>query len=202
MQIPPVPYDLILIAAQESGEDVATFLREELPYCWKDRYLLMPARPTEIVVFTYETFDYIFDTYQQQETYDETTGELPVEARLVAAIGTSKPKGTKRDDGRLRGLTVSPMPGRESKWDRGHFIAHSIGGTVDGNEANVFLQLRSINRGKYRGFEKYCQQNPGVTCFSRPIYEDTSAHPAEIEVGILKTDGQLWIQLLPNRADA
>ena len=202
MQVPRVPYDLIFAEAQASGEDVATFLQEELPCCWRDRYCLMSERPTDIIVFTYETFDYIFDAYQQQELYDEASGKLPVEARLVAAIGTSKPKRTKRDDARLRGLTVSARPGLEAKWDRGHFIAHSIGGTVDGNEANVFLQLRSINRGKYRAFEKYCQKNAGVTCFSRPIYTDTSAHPTEIEVGVRKTEGELWVQLLPNRPAA
>ena len=202
MEAPRVPYDVILAEAQASGDNVATFLREELPYCWRDRYLLMSDRPTEIIVFTYETFDYIFDMYQQQDSYDGKSGKLPIEARLIAAIGTSKPKRTKRDDGRLRGLTVSAMPGLEAKWDRGHYIAHSIGGTVDGNEANVFLQLRSINRGRYRTFEKYCQKHAGVTCFSRPIYTDTSAHPTEIEVGVLKPEGQLWVQLLPNRPDA
>jgi hypothetical protein len=202
MNSPAVPYDAILEAAYQSGEDVATFLREELPHCWKDRYLLMSSRPTDIIIFTYESFDYIFDAFEQQEQYDKASGSLPIEARLVAAIGTSKPKQTKRDDGRLRGLTVSPMPGPEAKWDRGHFIAHSIGGTVDGNEANVFLQSRSVNRGKYRSFERYCQRNAGVTCFSRPIYGDTSAHPTEIEVGVLKVEGELWVQRLPNRQDA
>jgi DNA/RNA non-specific endonuclease len=202
MPVPAVPYPEILAAAKESGEDIASFLREELPYCWKDYYLSMTDRPSEILVFAYETFDYIFDAYQQTEIYDPSSGKLPIEARLVAAIGTSKPKRTKRDDGRLRGLTVSPMPGPDSKWDRGHFIAHSIGGTVDGNEANVFPQLRSVNRGRYRIMENYCRKNAGVTCFSRPIYADTSAHPTQIEFGVLKTDGELWVEVHPNRPDA
>ena len=202
MPVPPVPYADILAAAQASGEEVTTFLREELPYCWKDRYLLMTERPTEILVFSYETFDYIFDAYQQQVPYDPEAGKLPIEARLVAAIGVSNPKRTKRDDGRLRGLTVSAMPGPDGKWDRGHYIGHSIGGTVDGNEANVFPQLRSINRGRYRTMESYCRKNAGVTCFSRPIYADTSAHPTQIEFGVLKTDGSLWVEVLPNRPDA
>ena len=195
-------YQDILDDALTSGEDVSKYLRKELPYIWRDDYLLMSARPSEIIVFAYETFEYIFDAYQQQEPYDPDSEELPVEARLVAAIGTSKPKRTKRDDGRLRGLTVSPMPGATAEWDRGHFIAHSIGGTVDGNEANVFLQLRSINRGKYRSMENYCSKNAGVTCFSRPIYADTSAHPDAVEFGVLKTDGELWVQVMPHRTDA
>ena len=202
MPLPVTPYQEILADALASGEDVSKYLREELPYCWRDDYLLMSTRPSEIIVFTYDSFEYIFDAYQQQEPYDPVTAVLPIEARLVAAIGTSKPKRTKRDDGRLRGLTVSPMPGVTAEWDRGHFIAHSIGGTVDGNEANVFLQLRSINRGQYRQMENYCRNNPGVTCFSRPIYADTSAHPFAVEFGVLKTEGELWVQVMPNRTDA
>jgi hypothetical protein len=162
----------------------------------------MADRPTEVVVYSYGSFEYIFDTYQQSEPYERLSEKAPIEARLVAAIGISNPQRRKRDDGRLRGVSVSALPGVEGKWDRGHFIAHSIGGTVDGNEANVFLQLRSINRGRYRSFERYCQRNPGVTCFSRPIYEDTSAHPTQLEVGVFKVDGTLWVQRLPNRTDA
>jgi hypothetical protein len=199
MQIPVVPYEKILTAAMASGEDVARFLREELSYFWREQYGLMEARPSEIINFTYGNFDYIFDTYQQEEPYDPSSGKIPIEARLVAAIGKSSSNQTKRDDGRLKGLTLSAMPGPESQWDRGHYIAHSIGGTVDGNEANVFLQLRSINRGRYRKFENYCRNNPGVICFSRPIYVDTSAHPFQVEFGVVMINGEFWVETLPNR---
>jgi hypothetical protein len=84
-------------------------------------------------------------------------------------------------------------------WDRGHYIAHSIGGSVDGNEANVFSQLRSVNRGRYRTMEAHCRANPGETCFSRTIFTDTSAHPTRIEFGVLKIDGELWVENLPNQ---
>ena len=199
MPVRPVPYDAVLEAARESGESVPVFLREELPLCWQDRYLAMSARPSEILIFSYGTFDYVCDVFQQQEPHDPSSGKPPIEARLIAAIGTSRPKSTKRDDGRLKGLTVSPMPGVNERWDKGHYIGHSIGGVVDGNEANVFIQLRSVNRGRYRTMENYCRKNAGVTCFSRPIYTDTSAHPASIEFGVLKTTGVLWIQEFPNR---
>jgi hypothetical protein len=197
-----IHYAEIVEAARSSGEGMATYFRKHLLYCCRDRYLLMTERPTDIIVFSYGTFEYVFDAYQQQEPYDPTSGVLPIEARLVVAVGTSKPKRSRRDDGRLRGLTASAMPGIVGDWDRGHCIAHSIGGTVDGNEANVFLQLRSINRGKYRTMENYCRKFPGVTCFSRPIYADTSAHPVNVEFGVLKTNGELWVDVLPNRPDA
>jgi hypothetical protein len=196
-----IPYTEILQMAKDSGEPVASYLRRELPLHWRQAYLSMSDRPTDIVVFTQNTFSYIFDSYQPLEPYDLASDVPPIEARLVAAIGESKPKTSRRDDGRLRGLSVSAMKGVDGLWDRGHFIGHAIGGTVDGNEANVFLQLRSTNRGRYRTMETYCRKNPGVTCFSRPIYVDVSAHPAQVEFGILKPDGEIWVEVLPNRLD-
>jgi hypothetical protein len=201
MPVRPVPYAEIMQAARESGEPVDEFLRAELPLCWESRYSVMATRPSQIVTFRYGTFDYIFDAYQDQEQFEVGAGSHPIEARLVAAIGVSAPRKSPRDDGRLRGLVLSHMPGPEGPWDRGHFIAHAIGGKVDGNEANVFLQLRSVNRGAYRALEAYCKARPGTLCFSRPIYVDTSAHPAAIEFGILQRDGELRVELLPNRLE-
>lgn len=197
MNFPLSIYDHLLDSGQRSGMPIATYLRRELPNLWHEQYLAMPQRPTEVFVFTYETFDYVFDTYQQDEPYDALTGLLPVEARLVAAIGVSKPKSSTRDDARLRGWPID-YAASGGPWDRGHFIGHSIGGIVDGNEANVFRQLRSVNRGRYRTMEKYCKQNPGVLCFSRPIYADVTAIPLHVEFGILKTDSTLWIEMHSN----
>jgi hypothetical protein len=93
------------------------------------------------------------------------------EARLVGVLGRSEPKIERRDDGRLRGWVgpTQKMFGRE--WDKGHFIAHSIGGAVDGWELNVFVQRRELNRGgseegkRFREMEKYCVANHGTFCF-------------------------------------
>ncbi len=203
LTVRPVPYGEIVAAArEESNGDVGAFLREELLFCWQDRYLAASAgRPTEPLSFRYGSFDYLCDIHQQAQVHDAASGRPPVEARLVGVIGTSAPQRTKRDDPRLRGLTISAMPGPDARWDRGHYIGHAIGGVVDGNEANVFLQLRSVNRGRYRTMESYCGKNAGVTCFSRPIYGDTSAHPVRVEFGVLRTDGVLWLGSFPNRPD-
>ena len=192
-----VPYDDLVALSAQSGLQLQEYLRCELPERWHSQYLAMAQRPSEVFVLTYETFDYIFDTYQQDEPYDPLTGVLPIEARLVAAIGVSKPKSSRRDDGRLRGWPID-YAASGGPWDRGHFIGQSIGGTVDGNEANVFRQLRSVNRGRYRTMETYCRKNPGVLCFSRPIYADVTAIPTEVEFGILKTDGTFWIEMHSN----
>lgn len=194
-----IEYVEVIRCAGESRETVDAYLRARLPFLWRDAYLSMSRRPSNIVVFTHGSFEYFFDTYQDQEPYDLTTDQAPIEGRLIAAIGRSQPKRTSRDDGRLRGLTVTAMPHVLGPWDRGHFIGHSIGGVVDGNEANVFLQYRSANRGRYRVLEGYCFKNPGVLCFSRPIYADASAHPYSVEFGVLKRDGELWVERIPNR---
>jgi hypothetical protein len=102
------------------------------------------------------------------------------------------------DDGRLRGWLGRTNVTFGSDWDKGHFIAHSIGGAVDGLEANVFLQLRAVNRGGYRRMERYCAANPGVLCFSRPLYRDSSARPSQVEFGVLKATGEWWIELFEN----
>lgn len=202
MIVSAIKYSVILDSAKVAEVSVSDYLRRELPSHWCHAYFSMSERPTDLIIFTYGTFDYLFDAYQPRERYDPLSNVPPIEARLIAAIGVSKPKRSCRDDSRLRGLTLSTMPDVNGLWDRGHFIGHSIGGTVDGNEANVFLQLRSMNRGKYRKMEAYCFKNPGVTCFSRPIYDDVSAHPASVEFGILKADGELWIEVIPNRLKA
>ena len=194
-----IPYQELLAKTEPQRTDIVKYLREELPELWRSEYLSMSTRLSEIYVVPHGTFDYLFDTYQQEEDYDPQSGVLPVEARLVAAIGLSKPKSTARDDARLRGWPIDPSEADGGPWDRGHYIAHSIGGTVDGNEANVFRQLRAINRGPYRKMESYCRANPGVLCFSRPIYVDVTSRPAQVEFGVLKQDGELWVDVFSNR---
>jgi hypothetical protein len=85
--------------------------------------------------------------------------------------------------------------------DKGHFIAHCMGG---GLEVNVFSQDRKLNRGWspqgkiYRQMEKYCQEHSGTFCFSRPIYADTSSVPRWLEFGVLKEDATLWVEVFDN----
>lgn len=76
---------------------------------------------------------------------------------------------------------------------------------MDRLELNVFVQRRDLNRGwstegrRYREMEKYCVLHPGTFCFSRPLYADETAIPAFLEFGILKPDGELWVECFDNR---
>src|SRR5215510_664166 len=73
---------------------------------------------------------------------------------------------------RMKGWFWSTEEFVSANRDRGHFIAHSIGGGLD---VNVFWQDRDLNRGWspegkiFRQMETYCQEHPGTFCFSRPI---------------------------------
>ena len=188
-----------------SGEAMIAFLSEELPYVWRDAYVEMTPRPTNIVRFRYGTFDYIYDDYASLEASGAVAFDPKAEARLVAVLGRSEPRRAARDDYRLKGWLgpTEKMFGR--RWDKGHFIAHSIGGAVDGLEANVFVQRRDLNRGwsaagkRFREMEKYCLVNPGTFCFSRPLYIDQTAKPGFVEFGILRSDGELWVECFDNR---
>jgi len=193
-------YEALLTEAKASSLAVTEFLRQELPYLWRDAYLAMTPRATNIVILTHGTFDYVYDDYATLESTGEVEVDNVTEARLVGAVGVSQPNPANRnhDDSRLRGW-VGPTGERfGDNWDKGHFIAHSIGGAVDGLEANVFQQLRKVNRGRYREMEKYCAANPGTFCFSRPLYRDPSSCPAQVEFGVLRPTGDWWIQVFEN----
>jgi hypothetical protein len=199
MSTSDIPYQSVFNEALVSGETVSQVLRRELFWLWYDAYLEMSNRIAEPITYTAGSYEYLIDSHDMPMPQNPPSDYCTVDARLIAVIGQSTPQTHKRDDGRLRGLTLSSNATHSGSWDRGHFIGHSIGGAVDGNEANVFLQLRSINRGRYRMMEAYCFRNPGVTLFSRPIYNDTTAHPFAIEFGIFKSDNELWIEHMPNR---
>ena len=85
-----------------------------------------------------------------------------------------------------------------AKYDRGHFISLRQGGVYD---INLFPQRTDINRGyvdQWRDFERECVNNPGSFCFVRPIYDDETWVPFEIEYGIVR-DGITRTRKFPNR---
>ena len=134
--------------AAHSGDDLIAWMKEDLVYAAFDAYVAMTDRQPEVVRITQGSFEYIYDDCASLEALELPTPHLPPEKRLVLAIGRSAPRLPKRDDSRLRGWSGPTLkdaygPG----WDRGHFIAYTLGGVVDGFELNVFVQRRSLNRG-------------------------------------------------------
>ncbi|MCL4707239.1 hypothetical protein KJ068_18950 [bacterium] len=186
-------------------EAIISSLLEELPHLWYDAYLQMTQRPTNVCRFTHGTFEYIFDDYGSLEAAGKAAYDRASESRLVAVLGRSNPIKRSRDDYRLRGWVGRTEESFGKEWDKGHFIAHSLGGAVDGIEANVFVQRRDLNRGwsargkLFREMGKYCAQHPGTFCFNRPLYCDNSARPSCLEFGVLKSNKQLWVERFDNR---
>lgn len=173
----------------EPLEEVLRIIRSDMPYAWLERYQRMCDGPVNVLAMTASGFDYLFDF----------CSELPEntrEDRLAAAYGLSRAPAEKRNASRIRGF-----PASHDRGDRGHFIAHAAGGVLD---INVFHQDPELNRGwsvegkRYREMERYCAEHEGTFFFSRPIYADLSARPAEIEFGILLPGPSFWVDVFAN----
>jgi len=124
--------------------------------------------------------EYLFDL--------ASAADLAQEDRTVGAW-TVTPAGVKhRDATYQRGY---PMPACDDSRavDRGHLIPHLSGGEFG---PNMFRQDRALNRGwseegkRYRHLEREASATPGTFYFGHLIYNDDSAYPAEIEIGLLR----------------
>jgi hypothetical protein len=198
-------YEALFWDAQAEGViNISAFLRTRLPSHWRDLYVSAVTRPTNIVRFDCGNFEYFCDLYSELEVTGEIPSDQTIQNRVVAVLGTSicvgKPRGA-----RIRGWFWSAEEFIAANRDRGHFIAHSIGGGLD---VNVFWQDRELNRGwspqgkVFRHMETYCLDRAGTFCFSRPIYVDGSSVPRWLEFGVLKDDGNLWVEMFDNLPQA
>lgn len=88
---------------------------------------------------THGSFEYIYDNYTMLEAIGEVPCHPTAERRLVAVHGLSAPRPRRRDDGRPRGWVEPTERTFGRQWDKGHFVAHSMGGAMDGVEASVFV---------------------------------------------------------------
>jgi len=198
-------YEAVLHEAPvESATSLVAYLRQHLPFKWRDLYVATLSRPTNIVRFPCRTFEYLFDIYSELEVTGEVPYDQTVEDRVVAVLGTSRSPDERRDATRMRGWLGETGELVGATRDKGHFIAHCIGGRLD---VNVFSQDRKLNRGwspqgkVYRQMERYCQEHSGTFCFSRPIYGDSSSVPRWLEFGVLKVDKTLWVEAFDNLSD-
>jgi hypothetical protein len=192
------------LLSQISAHDIPgkiLFLAEELPHIFHEQYLLMTPRQTNLCRYFFKDFEYIYDDYSQLEA----TGVVPysptIESRVVAVLGKSRPTSIARDASRLKGWVGQTEKYLGTNTDKGHFMAHQIGG---GLEVNIFAQRRDINRGRsdrgkvFRSMEKYCARHPATFCFNRPIYADDTSRPVFFEFGVLMESGDLWVERFEN----
>jgi hypothetical protein len=183
-------------------EALIHFLSTELPGLWIEEYIEMTPHQTQIVAATFQGFQYLFDYYSVFDADGAMVAHSRSgEDRLVAVFGISTAPQSTRDRSRMRGWCGATEKAFGPAWDKGHFIAHSLGG---GLAINVFQQRREVNRGwsedgrLYRSMERYCSINLGTFCFSRPFYEDLTGCPSALEFGLLRADGSLWVEQFKN----
>jgi hypothetical protein len=197
-----VDYEALLSTARaEGGANLALFLQGQLPLAWRAAYMKTVAHQPNLVRLRFRTFYNICDLYSQLELTGEVSYDQTIADRVVAVVGTSARAEEVRDTRRIRDWAwpTDELVGTER--DRGHFMAHCIGGGLD---VNVFSQERQLNRGWsaqgriYRQMENNCYEQSGTLCFSRPIYADGSSVPRWLEFGLLKADQTLWVEVFDN----
>lgn len=195
--------DYLAILAELPPSDVdaiATHLTVCLPDEWAHAYRMSTSRPTNLWRFPLGNFEYAIDHYSEIESL-HPRADHPIEDRVVAVWGRSEPTPVRRNNSRQRGWGQPSKGHLRLTDDKGHFIAHSFGGSLD---VNIFAQNRDTNRGwseegkLFRAMERYCGRYSGTFCFNRPLYNDDSFRPAALEFGILKRDGALSIHTFNN----
>ena len=174
---------------------------------WLSSYRQQVNRKTNITEMWSNGFSFMFDL----EGSDHCDGRGPHPAgvfpRTVVAFGISKPPPGRSivEDLRLRRWMGPTAEVFGAERDKGHFIASSVGGAIIAAETNIFSQRRDLNRGWssagkiFRSMETFAQNNPGTPFFNRPVYLLESDTPDFLEVGIVKADSTVWIEVFDNR---
>ncbi len=198
MALPPelqIPYPKLVEAATDPAgalvmDNLVQFVEDE----WVATYYEMGSHIPMVLKFQDQGFTFLYD--------QSSANGSDVEDRLVAAYGWSIANGRKRDESRMKGFLGGgiDIPGK-GKFDKGHVLAHSMGG---GLEVNIFPQRPELNRGRsvagrdYRRMEKYAAAHLGTFVFSRLIYSDLSWLPSSLEYGVLMQDNKLWVEWFEN----
>lgn len=195
-----IDYESVWAAGKDQAPASAIFLlRHTLPELLRDVYLRTITHEPNLVRLRLGTFEYICDLYSQLEMMGSVAYDQTVADRDIGVFGTSSRAQEHRISRRVRIELNEELEG--SARDDGHFMARSIGGGLD---LNLFSQDRLLNRGWsaqgkiYRRMEKYCREQEGAFCFSRPIYADGSNVPRWLEFGVLKSDEALWVEVFDN----
>jgi hypothetical protein len=190
-----------------------------LPHEWTMAYGATTAH-SHVVSIVIEQYEFLFDLVQERVV---AVGGLSW--RNTAPRDSSYMSeflGAVRSEKKIRELVIGMDPAaaiarttalgqswRErffeksgGRYDRGHFMSLRQGGPYD---INLFPQRADVNQGhrgpgeRYRAMERECANTPGTLCFSRPIYDDLTWIPVELEYGVIRGPDRMDIARFPNR---
>lgn len=194
-----IDYETLWSAICSANADAGQGLRQTLPLLWRDAYLNTIRHEPNLMHFRDRSFEYLCDVYSQLEMTGSIAYDQTIADRVIGVFGTSLRSQEKRAARRTKIELSEELEG--TLRDHGHFMARSIGGGLD---VNLFSQERLLNRGWsergkiYRRMERYCREQEGTFCFSRPIYTDGSNVPRWLEFGVLQQDATLWVEVFEN----
>jgi hypothetical protein len=190
-----IAYETLLL---ETGllekEAVAPAFARALEKAWLRVYRSRSKHEPTVAEFEDDGFTFLYDQASASIT--------EVDDRLIAAFGNSRAQDRKRDASRLRGFLGGRLniPGK-GVFDKGHALAHSMGGGLD---ANLFPQNPDLNRGRsaegrrFRRMERFAAKHPGTFTFLHLLYRDESWVPCALEYGLLEPDGNLQVERFDN----
>ena len=193
---------LSLIDINDGYRDQITKILPKMIYLWKQSYCKMGNPRPYIMGFSFDTYEVLFDQIEEYpDDGADTLADGYIEERTIVAYGYSSKPQFERGINDINMRVDDQRKWADKETDRGHFIAHAIGGNI---WVNIFPQRRDINRGaseagkRYKAMEKYLLNNEGIFCFSRPIYFDFYNRPYLIEYGYIDRNFELIIEIFEN----
>lgn len=199
------------------------FLYQELPRLCRDTYAQMSSGGDQIVQLNDDGYEFLFDLGAERVVAAFGTTRYNPGNRDKGRMADFLGQASNTELQRISQRTGSAQSARDRlnkakltwrdrffqtyghHYDRGHFMSHRQGGGLD---INLFPQLADINQGRtplgaeYRAMENACVAKPGVDpvfCCSRPIYNDDSWVPAELEYAVIYSPQRIDFRVFPNR---
>lgn len=163
---------------------------------WIDRYAASTPWSPDIVEIALGPMVYLFD-----KAPSERAGPAAADARVIGVWGHPANATRPRDRARQQRFLPDSVRWSRAGRDRGHFIAHSLGGGMD---INFFPQAVNLNRGRtpegsrWRQLERRAGAFAETLVLLRPIYDSASWVPRWLDFGVV-VDDELDVETFDNK---
>ena len=195
-----IDYESLAAAHLNRGTRGADAFAREVVAQWIDRYRAATSWSPEVVEIALGSLVYLFDEAPSQCA----DGTQASDDRVVGVWGRAAAAPRPRDRARQRGFLPDSRHRSRTGFDRGHFVAHSLGG---GMNMNFFPQAADLNRGRspagrrWRQLERRAAARPGAMVFVRPVYDSDTWLPRWVDFGVVVGD-ELDVETFDNRPTA